>query len=358
MADGRELVLEGVHLYGLARFAEAVVVFKRAAAVTPVAPVGAFVYMYRLMRSHILELPVELREAAEPWLVRMAEREAELRQRAEAQPPDALDQFLLALCLQEGIAMRRDTAQAAEFYQRAVDQGWAPACCNLGLMRLKESAADSADRAVALFRRGAELGHASAACSLGWCYLASMGVPFDEDQGFFWIKKAADQQYPPALSNLGACCTHGWGVPRSRERAEQAMLQAAQLGDTRGMCMLAQVRLQSGAAAATAEALAWLHRAADLGEGDALHKLSLYFAERHSRGGGSSNNSSNSDADLASAAKYLRRAAGLGHTASMEKLGTALATGTSMPSDRRQAVYWLRRSQSRSLFSSAQWWTQ
>lgn len=46
-------------------------------------------------------------------------------------------------------------------------------------------------------------GVAQAQYAIGYMYYYGYGVTQDTDVGFFWIKRAADQQYPPAVKAVG-----------------------------------------------------------------------------------------------------------------------------------------------------------
>ncbi|HSW71690.1 MAG TPA: sel1 repeat family protein [Gammaproteobacteria bacterium] len=47
-------------------------------------------------------------------------------------------------------------------------------------------------------------GNAQAQYAIGYMYYYGYGVPLDTETGSFWIKKAADQHYQPAVQALAA----------------------------------------------------------------------------------------------------------------------------------------------------------
>lgn len=74
----------------------------------------------------------------------------------------------------------------------------------------------------------ADGGNADAQNKLGWRYATGTGVFFKSDQdAVYWYKKAAEQQYPKALYNLGLAYANRRGVKRDYEKAFSYFLEAA-----------------------------------------------------------------------------------------------------------------------------------
>ena len=48
------------------------------------------------------------------------------------------------------------------------------------------------------FRKAAELGHAGAMSDLGYCYYHGFGVEYDPKMAFQWYMRAADNGHPDA----------------------------------------------------------------------------------------------------------------------------------------------------------------
>ena len=51
-------------------------------------------------------------------------------------------------------------------------------------------------------------GNAEAEYAVGYMYYYGNGVAEDPDVGYFWIKRSADQHYPPAIKALGMMHPH------------------------------------------------------------------------------------------------------------------------------------------------------
>jgi len=106
----------------------------------------------------------------------------ELRARANAEESSAMEE--LARRLLQGVGVAKDDAQAADWYQKAAKQGYAPAQTNLGQF-----------------------------------YAAGRGVPKDFAQALMWFKAAANQGNTTAQVNMGVMYERGFGVAADREAA-------------------------------------------------------------------------------------------------------------------------------------------
>src|SRR5436190_11839444 len=73
-------------------------------------------------------------------------------------------------------------------------------------MNAADAAADRGDfaAALAIFRPLAEKGNPRAQANLGAAYLQGVGVPKDPDEGYRWLRKAANQGDQNALALLRA----------------------------------------------------------------------------------------------------------------------------------------------------------
>ena len=63
-------------------------------------------------------------------------------------------------------------------------------------------------------------------------YYEGRGVPQDFKQALVWYEKAAAQDLPDALAQLGSLYCHGEGVLPSWRRAREYWHRAIQLGDS------------------------------------------------------------------------------------------------------------------------------
>ena len=64
------------------------------------------------------------------------------------------------------------------------------------------------------FRKEAEQGYAAAQFNLGLIYAKGWGVPEDDAEAMKWFRKAADQGNAWAQNNLGVMYADGQGVPQ------------------------------------------------------------------------------------------------------------------------------------------------
>ncbi|WP_109116708.1 tetratricopeptide repeat protein [Azospirillum sp. TSO22-1] len=85
---------------------------------------------------------------------------------------------------------------------------------------------DAAAPVTAELRKEAEDGDAEAQYELATAYAVGGGVPRDPATAAQWMEKAALQDFPPAVADLGVMYLHGDGVPRDLVRA-CALLTAA-----------------------------------------------------------------------------------------------------------------------------------
>lgn len=100
-----------------------------------------------------------------------------------------------------------------------------------------------ADQALTLFSAGAyqdvydtavtfaEAGNPDAQCMLALLYQLGMGVPQDGAKAVLWYERAASQNHPVALNNLGTIYLKGMvGVPPDRETGLKYYRQAHACG--------------------------------------------------------------------------------------------------------------------------------
>ncbi len=118
---------------------------------------------------------------------------------------DVFVQNNLGHMYQTGQGVTKDLKKAAEWYQKAADQGYAVAQSNLGLMYLDgQGVIKDLKKAAEWIQKAANQGNVNAQCSLGFMYKKGEGVPKDLKQAAEWFQKAADQGDVEAQSNLNA----------------------------------------------------------------------------------------------------------------------------------------------------------
>jgi TPR repeat protein len=81
------------------------------------------------------------------------------------------------------------------------------------------------------YRRAAEQGFAEAQNNLGWMYREGRGVPRDDAEAVKWMRKAAEQDLAAGQNNLGLMYQQGRGVPHDSVEAAAWFTKAAAQGD-------------------------------------------------------------------------------------------------------------------------------
>ena len=122
-------------------------------------------------------------------------------------PKNKFSQFFIAKCYTLGLGgVAQCDTTAVKWYQKAANQGLAPAQRNLGVMHQhgKGGLTQSDDEAVKWFQKAANQGLASAQSNLGVMHQQGKGgLTQSDDEAVKWFKKAEDQGFAPAQFNLG-----------------------------------------------------------------------------------------------------------------------------------------------------------
>jgi hypothetical protein len=117
----------------------------------------------------------------------------------------------------------RDAAQAAHWYRRAADQGFAPAQFNLGIMHENaEGVPRDLAQAARYYRAAALQGAPGAQHNLGLLYGKGHGVPKDSIEAYAWLTLAAFHEFPNAPAAREAVAKT-LDVPRMAQGAERGL---------------------------------------------------------------------------------------------------------------------------------------
>lgn len=118
---------------------------------------------------------------------------------------DANAQYNMGFCYQEGKGVTKDLQKAVNYYKLAAAQGNEAALINLGICYLNGNGVPQ-DQEMALknFKLAIDKNPDNPVVQnlLGACYLMGYGTKTDIKQARFWLQKAAEQGYQPALQNL------------------------------------------------------------------------------------------------------------------------------------------------------------
>jgi Sel1 repeat len=143
---------------------------------------------------------------------------------SSARAGDAEAQYNLGRIYQQGIGVKQNNTEAADWYRRAAEQGHSEAQNSLGLLLV----ADQRDYpgAAQWFAMAARQGNADAQYNLGVIYFSGLGVNY----GFaaHWFQLAAQQGHVQAQRDLGKMYERGQGVMPDYVEAYQ-WLKLAQL---------------------------------------------------------------------------------------------------------------------------------
>ena len=183
----------------------------------------------------------------------------------QAEAGDAAAQFDLAVRYAEGGAGPRNYELAAQWYEKAAQQGLAVAEYRLGRFTKKASAsARDMQRAKDLYQRAAEKGNTRAMHNLG--VLAAEGGKPNYTSAALWFGKAAEYGIRDSQYNLAVLLARGLGLPKDLVKSYTWFAIVAAAGDAdaaRKRDAVAARLTSSELAAANAAAAGFAPRPAD-----------------------------------------------------------------------------------------------
>ena len=240
-------------------------------------------------------------------------------------------QFYLGLCYYYGNGVIQDKAEAIKWYLKAADQGDVKACGNLADCYAKgEGVPQDKAESVKWYRKIAEHGDAGIQCCMGLYYANGDGVPQDKVEAAKWYRKAAEQGNVWGQFSLGMCYYNGEGVPQDLVEAVKWYRKAADQGDAGGQFNLAVCYNKGhGVVEDKAEAAKWFRKAADQGFAEAQGTLGAFY----SLGIGVA-------VDKAEAAKWSLKAAEHGDKTGQYLLGLFYESGSGVIEDYVEAYKW------------------
>jgi uncharacterized protein len=203
---------------------------------------------------------------------------------AKANAGDAAAENLVAIEYQKGDVVPRDFEQAANWYRKAADQGYAPAQYSLGLLfQQKESGIMKDDaQAAAWLRKAADQGNAPAESALGLCFSLGRGVAKDEAQAAAWYQKAVAQNNTDAMVGLATLYNRGQGVAKDQKQALALDTKAAELGAADAEYQLGLAYdLGDGVKKDKNQAIDWYRKSAERGNTGAQFNLAQLLNSNH-----------------------------------------------------------------------------
>jgi S1-C subfamily serine protease len=119
-----------------------------------------------------------------------------------------------------GQGITEDSKEAARWYRKAAEQGYAIAQSSLGKMYENGTGMNKDySKAVRWYRKAAEQNMANAQFFLALMYEDGKGLKKDYSKAVKWLRKAAKQGHAAAIFNLGMSYARGAGVKRNRVTA-------------------------------------------------------------------------------------------------------------------------------------------
>lgn len=251
-----------------------------------------------------------------------------MRSRMLAETGDAKTQCSVGNMFYNGTFVRKDLAEAAEWFRRSAEKGCPEAELRLGLMYFEgEGVEQSFARASELIESAVSQGSADAVKI--WADL----------KDYVSLGKSAEEGDAEAEKSIGMMCLVGNSHGFTPEHAVKWLMSAAEHGSADAMMVLGRlsgsVSGESGDGAAESE---WYRKAAEQyrkdaenGDAEAQHILSEFYE----RGYGV-------EKDEAESVKWLRKAAENGIADAQFSLGTRYESGLGVQQDRAEAVRWYR----------------
>ena len=194
-----------------------------------------------------------------------------------AEAGDLVGAFNYAVCLAQGVGVKRDDARAAHWFRIAAEgvlnaklwyarilaegrgveanpaeaRAWYRKCCDLELPEALIELADmhikgqggppDHEAARTLYERAAIRGHASAMFALGAMYGGGHDIPTDRAAALAWYRQAAEKNHPKAALMLGKYLAMGIATPPNPTAARHWLTQARNAGIPEAETALAQL---------------------------------------------------------------------------------------------------------------------
>jgi TPR repeat protein/serine/threonine protein kinase len=184
------------------------------------------------------------------------------------------------------------------------------------------------ERALAIYKRAAELGDLGSVNNIGYAYVRGAGTAKDLAKGAAWYLQSAEGGFPTAMRNLANCYETGEGVKRDRAKAMSWHRRAAEAGDVDSKAELGYLLISAnGPLKDEAEGRSWIRRAAHDGNARAMANLAILYR-----------NGTGVEKDPKRAFEWARRGADQGEVLSLIVLGDLYAKGEGVVADEAQAL--------------------
>lgn len=142
-------------------------------------------------------------------------------------------QNTLGYCYDNGYGVGQSNVEAATWFKKAAEQGYAVAQCNLGNCYSSGDfgIGQSYSKAAYWYEKAAKQGYAAAQKCFGDCFYYGDGEEQSYSKAVFWYTKSAEQGNEWAQYWLGQCYRWGDGVEQSYEKAVEWYKKSAAQGN-------------------------------------------------------------------------------------------------------------------------------
>lgn len=258
---------------------------------------------------------------------------------AEAGEPRAMT--AVGVMYANGIGVERNPDDAVRWYRRAAEAGNTQGMVLLSDRLLTDapaggaaSAAEGEREAARLLRTAAEAGDADAALRLGRLHVDGRGVERSPKEAVRWLSVAAAMDEVVAMEELGALHEGAMAELRDLAKAGEWYARAAEKGSVRALTGLGSVALARGGARGAVgkdvdEAVRLFTRAAELGDSAAMHRLGVLYDEGVLV-----------ERDREAAFRFLKRAADRGEGRAMGRVAEMYAEGVGTARNPLEAYFW------------------
>jgi TPR repeat protein len=278
--------------------------------------------------------------------------QAEISQlQAKAEAGELAAQASLAKAYEEGDGVQQNDELAFKWYRKAAEHGDPDAQNRVGLMyNLGRGTQRNKEQAVGWFHKAARQKNAKAMFNLGAAYYNGEGVGVDDNTSLAWFllsqehgNPAADDAVRRAISartteqinafvTIAQMYTSGVDLPKDSTEVLKWYRKAGDMGNPRAGVMAASLLLAPGRNSSQEEYVEALHRCESAANGNyGPGAYCMAFMSKQGIAG---------EKNPIETAKWLTRAAELGHPEAMFDLGEAYRSGQGVKQDAVVAYMW------------------
>lgn len=235
-----------------------------------------------------------------------------------------------------GDGVEKNDTKACGLYRIAADLGNSNAYYRLGMQTFNGWGVE-ADKAKGMeyWEKGAELNHWGCMYIIGVSYVEGRDLPRDIEKGMYWLECSADRGLADACCYLGKVYLRGLhGVSQNEAKGVQYLKDAAysDQGQKEAMMIYGDYLYGQNTSESLSEALTLYHRAAELGEPAAYHRLGMLTY-----------NGVGVEPDKDKGVEYWKKGVELGQIGCMYIIGGLYMEGTELPKDIDQGLFLLEK---------------